>query len=240
MGVLKNLLGLFIARKAMSRNPLYEMVLTEIQKEIHESPHELIQMLSKEQKEKIILEICNAAETIWQAPDRVLANREKLLECMLTQVHYEILMIEPGNELCGFHGISGKLKGFLPEFAQKEIESGGFVWRQERKPTKEEAYNLAWGIWWKAHLYCKILNEIRIYLKDYNTNLERDWYFPLHYALAAFEEYTFRKEYGLTQIIEGLCAMQYSTFLQVISQGHKDPLAEWEKTYNEVFPVPIK
>jgi len=239
MGFFENLWDR-ISQKIIFSNPLNQIVLLNVQKEIHESPHELIQKLSKEQKEKIILEIYNAVETIWKAPDRVLANREKLLECMLSQVHYEILMLEPGNELCGFHGISGELKGFLPEFSQKEIESGGFVWRQESKPTKDEAYNLAWGIWWRANFYCKTLNQIRVYLKDYNTNLERDWYFPLHYALAAFEEYNFREEYGLKQIIEGIRAIQYSTFLHSVRQGHKDPLAEWEKTYNEVFPMPSK
>lgn len=221
----------------MSRNPLYEIVLTEIQKEIHESPHEFIQKLSEEQKENIIQDICNVVETIWQSQDRVFANREKLLECMLIQVNYEILMIEPGHQLCNFSGISGELKQYLPEFAQKQIDSGNFVWRQESKPTKNEAYNLVWGRWWRANLGSKILNNIRIYLKDYNTNIDRDWYFPLQNALAAWAEYNFRKEYGLTQVIDGARALQYSTFFDTVSQGHKDPLEKWEKTYNEAFPM---
>lgn len=223
----------------MSRNPLYQIVLTHVKKEIHESPHELIQKLTHKQKENIIQDICNVAETIWQAPDKVMATREKLLECMLTQLDYEILMIAPGHRLCSFHGISGELKEYLPEFAQKQIDSGDFVWRKERKPTKDEAYNLVWSRWWGANLYSEIFNEIRIYLKDFNTNFERDWYFPLQYALAAFAEYNFRKEYGLKQVIEeDARALQYSTFLHVVSQGHKDPLTEWEKAYHEEFPLP--
>jgi len=223
----------------MVRNPLYAFVLDQVKKEIHESPHELIQMLSKENKENIIQEISNMVETIWQSPDRVLALREQLIVRMLTEVHFEIFMIEPGHQP-SFNGISGELKEYLPEFAQKQIDSGDFVWRQERKPTKDEAYDLVWGKLWRSNLDSKILGQIRIYLKDYNTNPERDWYLPLRYACAAWVEYQFRQEYSLKQVIDGLLAVQYSTFLDCVSQGHKDPLAEWEKTYNQVFPMPSK
>jgi hypothetical protein len=74
-------------------------------------------------------------------------------------------------------------------------------------------------------------------LKDYHTNLERDWFFPLQCASAAFAEYNFRKEYGLKQIIDGVRALQYGSFLEIVSKGHKDPLEEWEKTYKELFPL---
>lgn len=240
MGLFRKLLHIRTARKEISRNPLYQIVLAHVQKDIHESPHELIQKFPEESREKIIQEICDVAETIWQAPDRILANREMLLEIMLTQAQYEILMIEPDHWLCSFHGISGKLKEYLPKFAQTQIESRDFVWTQEDRPTKDEAYNLVWGKFWRANLYYNILNETRIYLKDYNINLERDWLFPLQYALTAFEEYNFRKEYGLKQLLENICAIQYSTFLDVVSQGHKDPLEKWEKYYNKVFPIPPK
>ncbi|MBA3964475.1 MAG: hypothetical protein H0X47_01620 [Nitrospirales bacterium] len=237
MGFLKNLLGIFIRKKSISPNPLYEIALTHLQKEIHESPHEFIQEIPKASKENIVQDICHITETIWQAPDRVLANREGLLECMLHQVDYEIFMIEPGHKLSGFNGISGELKDFLPEFAQKRIDTGEFVWKQKTIPTKDEAYMLVWDKWLRAHQYCKIFNEIRLYLKDNNTNLERDWFFSLQCASAAFAEYNFRKEYGLNQIIDGARALQYGSFLEIVSKGHKDPLEEWEKTYKKSFPL---
>ncbi len=64
MGLFKNLRDTRAARKEIFRNPLYQIVLTHVQKEIHESSHELIQKLPAEGKEKIIQEICNIAETI--------------------------------------------------------------------------------------------------------------------------------------------------------------------------------
>ncbi len=175
-----------------------------------------------------------------ETPDRVLTNRERLLEAMLDQAQCVILMIESDYWLCSFHGISGELKEYLPEFAQKQIDSGDFAWTQETKPTKDEAYNLVWGKFWRVNLYLNTLNEIRIYLKDYNTNLERDWYFPLQYAVTAFEEYNFRKGYGLEQLIGNFCALEYSIFPDLVLQGHKNPLEEWEKIYNKVFPIPSK
>ncbi|MDT3778609.1 hypothetical protein PJI16_13665 [Nitrospira sp. MA-1] len=238
MGLLKKLGGMFNRRKRISTNPLYEIVLTYLQKDIHASPHESIQNLSEASKEKILQEIYNVTETLWQAPDRVLANREGLLESMLHQVDCEIFMIEPGHKLAGFNGISGQLKHFLPEFAQKRIDTGELDWNQKTSPTKDEANKLVWGKWLRANQYCKIFNEIRLYLKDYHTNQERDWFFPLQCASAAFAEYNFRKEYGLTQIIDGARAQQYGSFLEIVSKGHKDPLEEWEKTYNELFPFP--
>ena len=96
---------------------------------------------------------------------------------------------------------------------------------------------LVWSKWLRANQYCKIFNEIRLYLKDYHPNQERDWFFPLQCATAAFAEYNFRKEYGLTQIIDGARALQYGSFLEIVSKGHKDPLEEWEKTYHELFPL---
>lgn len=237
MGFLNNFLKIFIRRKAISPNPLYAIVLTHIQKTLQKSPHDLIQKLPEASKKNIVQEIYKVTETIWQAPDRVLANREGLLECMLHQVDYEIFMIEPGHKLSGFNGISGELKDFLPEFAQKRIDTGEFDWKQKTRPTKDEAYMLVWGKWLRANQYCKIFNEIRFYLKDYNTNLERDWFFPLQCASAAFAEYNFRKEYGLKQIIEGVRALQYGSFLEIVSKGHKDPLEEWEKIYKELFPL---
>jgi len=240
MGLFRNLLHIRTAKKEISRNPLYQIIVAHVQKDIHESPHELIQKLPEESREKIIQEICNATETIWQTPDRILGNREMLLETMLNQAQYEILMIESDHWLCSFHGISGQLKEYLPEFAQAQIESGDFVWTQKDKPTKDEAYILVWGKFWRANLYYNILNETRIYLKDHNTNIERDWLFPLQYALTAFVEYKFRKEYGLKQLLEDICAIQYSSFLDVVLQGYKDPLAKWETNYNKVFPIPPK
>jgi hypothetical protein len=237
MGFLKNLLRIFIRRKAISPNPLYEIVLTHLQKDIHESPNEFIPKLPQASKEKMVQDICDVTETIWQAQDRILANREGLLECMLHQVDYEIFMIEPGHKLSGFNGISGELKDFLPEFAQKRIDTGEFDWTKQTRPTKDEAYLLVRGKRERAKQLCKIFNEIRHYLKDYLTNLERDWLFPLQCASAAFAEYNFRKEYGLTQIIDGDRALQYGSFLEIVSKGHKDPLEEWEKTYKELFPL---
>lgn len=237
MGFLNNLQSIFIRRKTISPNPLYEIALTQIQKDIHESPHEFIQKLPEASKGNIRQEICDVTETIWQAPDRVLANREGLLECLLHQVDYEIFMIEPGHKLSGFKGISGELKDFLPEFAQRRIDTGEFDWKHKTRPTKDEAYTLVWDKWLKANQYGKIFNEIRLYLKDYHTNLEKDWLFPLQCASAAFAEYNFRKEYRLTQIIDRVRALQYGSFLEIVSKGHKDPLEEWEKTYKELFPL---
>ena len=237
MGLLNTLRGMFIRRKTIPSNPLYEIVLTHVQKAINEPPLECIQKLSHASKEKILQEIDYVTETLWQAPDRVLANREGLLESMLHQVDCEIFMVEPGHKLSGFNGISGELKDFLPEFAQKRIDTGEFDWKQKTRPTKDEAYMLVCGQWVRANHYCKIFNAIRLYLKDYHTNQERDWFFPLHCASAAFTEYNFRKEYGLTQVINGLRALQYGSFLEIVSKGHKDPLEEWEKTYNELFPL---
>lgn len=236
MGLLNNLRGIFIRRNTIPPNPLYEIVLTHVQKDINESPHECIQKLSKASKENILQEIYNVTETLWQAPDRVLANREGLLESMLHQVDCEIFMVEPGHKLSGFHGISGELKDFLPEFAKKRIDTGELDWKQKTSPTQDEAYMLVCGKWLRANQYCKIFNEIRMYLKDYHSNQERDWFFPLQCATAAFAEYHFRKEYGLTQIIDGARALQYGSFLEIVSKGHKDPLEEWEKTYHELFP----
>lgn len=237
MGLLKKLRGMFIRRKTIPPNPLYEIVLTHLQKDFHDSPHECIQKLSHASKEKILQEINNVTETLWQAPDRVLANREGLLESMLHQVDCEIFMIEPGHKLFGFNGISGELKDFLPEFAQKRIDTGELDWKQKTRPTKDEAYMLVWGKWLRANQYCNLFNEIRLYLKDYHSNQERDWFFPLQCASAAFTEYNFRKEYGLQQIIDGARALQYGSFLEIVSKGHKDPLEEWEKTYKELFPL---
>ncbi|WNM61886.1 hypothetical protein [Candidatus Nitrospira neomarina] len=237
MGLLKKLRGMFNRRKTISTNPLYEIVLTYVQTDMHESPYEFIQKISEASKKKILQEIYHVTETLWQAPDRVLANREGLLESMLHQVDCEIFIIEPGHKLAGFNGISGELKDFLPEFAQKRIDTGELDWKQKTSPTKDEAYKLVWGKWLRANQYCKIFNEIRLYLKDYHTNQERDWFFPLQCASAAFTEYNFRKEYGLTQIIDGARALQYGSFLEIVSKGHKDPLEEWEKTYHESFPL---
>lgn len=240
MGFFKDLVSLFVAKKAIAQNPLYEIVFHHVRTEIQESPHQLIQKLSAEHKENIIQDICNVADTIWQAPDRILSNRKNLLECLLEQVDYEILLVEPGNELTSFEGVSGELKDFLSDFAQKRIDSGNFVWRQETKPTKDEAYNLVWGRWWRANFNSTILNGVRIYLKDFNANLGRDWFDPLKYSLATFAEYSFRKEYGLNQIIEGVRVLQYTTFPDIVLQGHQDPLVEWEKTYNKGFPMSFK
>ncbi len=66
MGLFRNLLHIRTARKEISRNPLYQIVLTHTQKEIHESPHELIQKLPEESREKIIQEICDVVEAIWK------------------------------------------------------------------------------------------------------------------------------------------------------------------------------
>jgi hypothetical protein len=237
MGSLKDWINIIRARITLSQNPLYQVVLKHVKKEIHESPHDPIHKLPEETKEKIIYEICETVQKIWQAPDKILANREFLVEMMLAATESQIMIAAPDNDLCEFDGISGELKQYISEFVQERIDSNEYDWEFDSAPSENEAYVMVWMTYWKATFYQDILNENRIHLKDYDIKLERDWHSPLYYSLCAFWESEFRRKHGLPELISGMDAIKYSTLADFVQQGHKDPLEEWEEHYDKKFPI---
>ena len=59
-------------------------------------------------------------------------------------------------------------------------------------------------------------------LKDSNTNSDKDWMMPLGFVCVLYE-YRFRKTLKLKQLISPINFVQYSTFLNLVTNGHKYP-----------------
>ena len=77
------------------------------------------------------------------------------------------------------------------------------------------------------------MDAIRRHLKDSNTNLDKDWMMPFRFCMCVWYEYKFRNTLKLKQLISPINHLQYSTFLNLVTNGHKYPDLEFLEEYKD-------
>tara|TARA_B100001964_G_scaffold4235_1_gene4575 strand:- start:2893 stop:3618 length:726 start_codon:yes stop_codon:yes gene_type:complete len=237
MGCFKNLIGIARAKYAVSKIPLYQYALEIIHEQIHNSKHEIVNKLSDNLKEKIINEITTTVHTVWISPDKVLANREFLASAILEMAKFHVFLISPDHDYCKFPGISGELKNHIKEIAKHDKEIKEIVWQLGKEISDDSLHVAIWLKYWKAEVFMLLLEKVRYHLKDFNADKEKDWFFPFLHGMYAFQEYSYRKTSGLPKLIDDFEVLGFTTMLDIVTSGSKNPLFEWEEHYEKKFPV---
>ncbi len=188
---------------------------------------------------------------VLSAADPVMTNRDKLSDHVCRLATYAVLVIPSVNEskddptgLRGKAGITGELKGHIKELAGKNEEireachsMSAFTikpvdWNLEN-PTERDLYEACLAHWEISRFNSQIFNSLRIGLGDHHPTTERDWYVPFVAAMCAMKEYEYRSILGLPEVLtaqsgQSFAALHYSSFLNIVLSGAKQPYVEWK------------
>jgi hypothetical protein len=175
------------------------------------------------------------------APDRRMANRERLVACVLEFAQFQVLVLPPegeeikSGELRGQPGITGELKGHLLELARKDKRLQEFMHGFGNFSTWDEVwdavlirYRMCWA--W-AHFH----QSLRSAVNDVNRAPGKDWYRPFVAAMCAWEEHHFRRAIelppalGKGKVDAELEALAYGTFLKSVTNGERYPDLDWRR-----------
>jgi hypothetical protein len=78
-------------------------------------------------------------------------------------------------------------------------------------------------------------NIIRMDMKDFESAKGRDWLRPFLTSMLIWSEETYRQKIGLLRLLpHDLDALRHSTFMQMVRDGHNNPLFEWKSHYGLV------
>jgi len=199
-----------------------------------EDRHELSRQLFLE-----IHRICNA-------PDPVLACRDKLVKTMLKFASYQVLVIPPAPEedpsgLRGQPGITGELKARLDQVVQRNEELRAEMYEATDSRSHEAIWEVVQRSYWKTYWFLKSFDAVRVELNDVEKG--HDWYNSFRHAACANQEHVYRWELEMppafAEDIAKLASTAYSLFTDIVLSGDANPATEWRDYYKDSnIPTP--
>ena len=199
-----------------------------------EDRHELSRQLFLE-----IHRICNA-------PDPVLACRDKLVKTMLKFASYQVLVIPPAPEedpsgLRGQPGITGELKARLDQVVQRNEELRAEMYEATDSRSYEALWEVVQRSYWKTYWFLKSFDAVRVELNDVEKG--HDWYNSFAHAACANQEHVYRWELEMppafAEDIAKLASTAYSLFTDIVLSGDANPATEWRDYYKDSnIPTP--
>ena len=82
-------------------------------------------------------------------------------------------------------------------------------------------------------LHLNSFNVLRAVYKDIDT--DKDWFRPFVRSMLIWNEDSYRKKLGLPSLLKGeLDGLKHSTFMNMVTNGHRNPLFEWETAYPDL------
>tara|TARA_B100001057_G_C22744620_1_gene909244 strand:- start:536 stop:1288 length:753 start_codon:yes stop_codon:yes gene_type:complete len=171
------------------------------------------------------------------APDQFKVLREMVANVVLELSSYEVLIIQKGKNgsqgLLEHKGISGKLHQELDKLykTDKKFKENLHGTKHPEKITTKYLYTLTNGFYIHAAWKFRVINAIRVYLKDYNSNTSKDWITPFRYCTCVWYEGQYRKTLKLKQIVSDINRIQYSTFTNLVLNGEKYPDLEFSESH---------
>lgn len=230
---------------SLEKNPLYQVAIHEIREIMADESYGLGKYASQNAKNEITGDILKEVTEIIYSENHTMANREKLSVAVLMMAKYQVLILpseqEDEEETTGFRGkpgITGELKSHLIEISEKDKEIKELVWGLD-DPTEKDIYEACLYRYWICGTKVRVFERLRIPLKDYHLNPEKDWCLPFIEAMCAWEEHNYRKAIGLPDILSeqdasgSLAALKHSTFMNMVTDGTKYPNLEFQEYYSK-------
>jgi len=194
--------------------------------------------VSQKEKDDLRQFVINEINSAFESSDPVAECRLRLVNVAIELGHVMVLSCTPDYAL--FSGISGELRDRVSELAK--INDGVRVVLDDLGVLTASQAEMVSALNSKAHflnLPLNAFNAARIEMGDWNPNQAKDWFKPLCIAYQIHIEDAFRSELGMPSILAGQTeAMVFSGFASVVLEGHRDPRAEWERRWINIYNKP--
>ena len=176
---------------------------------------------------------------IGTAKDGLLALREMCSNVMLELCSYEVLNLNKDETdptgLLKHPSISGELHKYIGKLFKNDKKFKELLHGIKHPAKVDEQYykNLISGFYRHAAWKYEVVNAIRVHLKDFNTNVGKDWMNPFRFCVSVWQEADYRKKLKLKPLVSDINKIQYSTFTNLVLNGHKYPDLEFYESYKD-------
>lgn len=173
------------------------------------------------------------------SPNPRMANRERLINCVLEAARFNVLTFDPppGEDMTGIRGqvgISGELEAHITQIAKMDKNIRTFLHSFEEKFT--EASDIVEYVAFRGLLctiWANLYHGLRYVFDDCNKQ-GKDWYRPFVVAVYGWQEAEYRGLLGMPSSIRGhddtdkkWKALYLSLFVDSVDSGVQFPDLDW-------------
>ena len=201
--------------------------------------------IDAETSERLARDLYLEINALCNAGSPLVAGREKLVQAVLRNALYQVLVIPPkpaddDSGLRSLAGISGELAAHVDTLATVNIELRAHIHESEQYSDDADMHRLIQAEFWKSLWLVKTFDAAR---REVGDSLDvNDWLQPFIHAACANQENLYRIDLDLPSAFDEAIAREaptaYSIFTDIVVSGAKDPLAEWLE-YHKGTRVPI-
>lgn len=197
---------------------------------------------SEENKERLIGRFYQTVFDIAQAENPFLKMREVLASYVCSIASYQVLCLTEEEKADSNYAdcpyISGSLYRHIEDYVKYNDELGELKWKNPDMSSKDliSFCNARCALY---AFYVNGMNYVRLESDDFDD--KKDWLIPFIRSMLISEEYQVREKLNLPNLLpDSLEALKYSTFLNLVINGHSNPFYQWEKSYSKDDSTPSR
>jgi hypothetical protein len=186
-------------------------------------------------KKEIINDFYTKIFALPNATNPFLAVRELIANYVLAFASIQVLTLKPEEKTDAFYAgcpyISGELYKHIQAAADHHAELKQLKWTHDSL-SDEELMSFCNTRGAVLLYYVNGLNIVRRADKDFDAN--KDWFRPFIKSMLIWQEDTYRRNLGLPPLLpDPTAALEYSAFLNAVTNGAPNPYYDWATTFPE-------
>ena len=190
---------------------------------------------SEESKNNIITDFYQQIFNFSKAENPFLAMRESLASYVIGYAGYQVLCLTEEEKAEAFYSdcpfISGELYRHIDKVVEHNDELGELKWKHP-DISNDDLVSFC-NTRCVLHLY--YLNGVNYVRGEFDDiDKEKDWLHPFIKSMLIWEGDQVRGKIDLPSLLpDSLDAFKHSTFMNLVTNGQKNPFYEWEKSWVE-------
>ncbi len=208
-----------------------QMLLTLNEEKYFKYPR--IKELSSDKKKEIKNNLAALINEISFSQNPFITLRQKIASITIEFADYQVLCLTESEKTAAFYSdcdfISGDLYKYIDRCIEYRNELKEIKWKYPNT-SNDELISFCNSFCLIYLYYIDGLNAVRVSTGDVDN--VKDWYKPFLKSMLIWSEDSIRSKIGLPSLCkDGLEVIKYSTFMNLVLDGHKNPYFEWDNIY---------
>lgn len=190
---------------------------------------------SEEGKKNVVTDFYQQIFNFFKSENPFLAMRESLASYVIGYASYQVLCLTEEEKDDMYYSdspyISGELYKHIDKVVEANDELGELKWKHP-DITKDELVSFCNT---RCALYLYYVNGVNYVRGEFDDiDKEKDWLQPFLKSMLIWEEDQVRDKIGLLCLLpDSLDSLKHSTFINMVTNGYRNPFYEWEKSWVE-------
>jgi hypothetical protein len=219
------------AVKLWNSSPLGQALARHTRKYFQEG--HILSHSSEDRKNEIIDNFYQQIFSLRQSENPFLQMRELMASYACGYASYQVLCLKESEKSklsfseCPY--ISGELYKYIQDIAKHNDKLREIKWKNPNITDDDLIYICNYQS--VLHLY--YLNGMNLVRSEFeDLDKEKDWLRPFVRSMLIWEEDQIRTKINLSSLLpDSFDALKHSTFMNIVTNGHKNPYYEWEKKW---------